>query len=251
MRQDWWIPFYDEGGPYAGTDGRSPEEIRQVGDFLREALQLAPGRRVFDQCCGTGALSLPFAREGIPVVGVDRSASAIRCAQEQSEGAPARYCEGDAFTFVAEPACQAAFCWGTAFGNAADDERNLQMLRRARESLEPGGRYALDYPNFAAVLAAFQPTMSRRLGELLVVRESELDLPAGLLRQRWTTFLPGGESRSGETAVRVYLPDQLAGLLRAAGFVPLQFHGGVRGEPLDLRHLRCVIVAERPGEEKA
>lgn len=243
MAQDWWIPFYDDGGPYAGTDGRTPEEIQEIVAFLRQALALQPGDRVFDQCCGEGALSLPLARDHFQVLGVDGSASAIQRANAAGTGA--RYEVGDAFAYVATPACDAGFCWGTAFGNAGEDGRNLEMLRRARESLKPKARFVLDYPNFAGVLAHFQPTMSRTVGDVVVVRESRLDLEQGVLRQQWTTSLPDGTRRQAETAVRMYLPDQLGRMLRQAGFRPLAFHGGPKGEPLTRHTLRCQVVAER------
>jgi SAM-dependent methyltransferase len=246
----WWQSLYDETVAELLLARPDPAELLATADFLTARLQLGPGRTVFDQCCGIGTLSLALARRGVRVIGVDLSAPYIDRARRAAEGLPCAFHHGDAFAFVPPAPCDAAFNWGTGFGNAADDADNRRMLRRAYEALVPGGRFALEFQNIPRVLRGFQRCLLRRGatrdGEVLLLRESTVALAEGLLRQTWTFVLPDGTQRVRHSAVRLYLPHQIADLLRACGFADLAFFGSARGEPLDLDSSRCICVARRP-----
>jgi SAM-dependent methyltransferase len=242
--------LYDDIVAELLLERKNPRELDSTIRFLVEQLDLRPGCRVFDQCCGIGSLSLPLARAGCAVVGVDQCERYIERAREAHRpgDAPCEFHAADAFTFAAPGPCDAGFNWATSFGNA-DDERNLEMLRRAFETLRPGGRFALDYQHVPRVLRQFQQCLVRRLageqGETVVLRESRADLAAGVLRQRWTFVLLDGSRCERHSAVRLYMPHELAALLRAAGFAQISFHGGLDGETLDLDSPRCILTATR------
>jgi SAM-dependent methyltransferase len=219
--------------------------VDQIAGFLEQVLHLQPGHRVFDQCCGTGAISLALARRGYGVTGWDQSLDYVAAAR--AEAAPhASYQQGDAFVYAAHPLCQGGFCWGTSFGNS-EDERNRDMLRRAWESLSAGGRFALDYPNFPGLFRDFQASMVKRQGDELVLRESRFDLAQGCLIQQWTTFLPDGQRVERSSRVRTYLPDQLGAMLQSVGFGKIEFFGGLGLQALDLGSPRCLVVATKEG----
>lgn len=251
-RKDWWVGFYDDAVADLFMKRDDPAALAATLDFLTTQLALSPGDLLFDQCCGNGSLSLPLAKRGVRVVGVDLCASYIARANTEAESADvdARFVCNDAFTFRPDQPCDAAINWYSSFGYAERDERNTEMLRRAYESLRPGGWFALDYLNVANVLAAFQPRTERR-GEsngraVTIVRESELDLVRGVLHQTWTC-VAGSETRSTRrSAVRLYLPDRITEMLSACGFTDVAFFGGVDGEPLTRDCRRCIAVARRP-----
>jgi SAM-dependent methyltransferase len=250
--QDWWQLLYDDIVADLFLLRQDQEQTSKTASFLIRTLGLEPGSSVFDQCCGTGTISLPMAEAGIRVVGVDQSEHYVRRANEAANQRNLRadYQTGDAFAFVAPTPCDGGFNWNTGFGNDPDDDRNREMLRRAFESLRPGGRFALDYQHVARLLRDFQRALTYRLqqpgGEVLLVRESEADLPAGLLRQVWTFILADGSRRVRRSVVRLYLPADLAGLLRSVGFTDISFQGGIDGQPLTLDSPRCIAVARRP-----
>ncbi|HJZ57088.1 MAG TPA: class I SAM-dependent methyltransferase [Gemmataceae bacterium] len=249
---DWWQSLYDDIVAELFMVRRDARENSRTAWFLIHTLGLDPGSTAFDQCCGIGTLSLPLAENGVRVVGVDQSAEYVRRASEAAaaRGLPCQFHAADAFTFTSPTPCDAALNWNTGFGNAADDDRNRQMLCRAFESLKPGSRFLLDYQHVARVLRQFQHTLSYRLatpaGEVLLLREGEADLAAGALRQRWTFVLPDGTRRERHSLVRLYLPHELARLLAEAGFEEVEFLGGIDGEPLELDSPRCIALARRP-----
>lgn len=255
MRPDWWLAFYDEWYQAARLStytAAAAAEARDTAARVRDLLELTPGDRVFDQCCGAGRLSIPLASDGLDVVGVDACAAYVERAATRAAraGVPVAAHLGDAFTFVPPgPACDAAFNWATSFGYARDDATNAQMLARAFDALRPGGRFALDYANIPRVLRRLRPsfleTYATPRGPLRVRRESVLDRGADTLVQRWTFTAEDGRAAIRDGAIRLYGPRNLTRLLEAVGFRDIQVLGSVDGEPWEEASPRCVCTAIR------
>ncbi len=77
----------------------APQEV----DQLVELLNLQPGARVLDLCCGIGRHSLELARRGYEVTGFDRTASYLEQARTKaaSENLEVDFILGDARKFCA------------------------------------------------------------------------------------------------------------------------------------------------------
>jgi SAM-dependent methyltransferase len=244
--EPWCKPLYDD---LLAELLLERSDVAETIAFLVEKLDLAPGARVFDQCCGIGSISLPLAARGFAVVGVDQSEGYVARAKKDaaSAGLALEIVHADACAFVPRPPVDAAFNWWTSFGYAPNDEANLEMLRRAFEALAPGGAFALDFMNVPGVYRGFQRSVVTRKAEIVLVRESEVDLSRGVMNKRWSYFLPDGERVVKGSAVRLYQPHDLGAMLARAGFERVDFFGSVRGEPLDLDSPRCIAVARRQG----
>ncbi|MBL8615648.1 MAG: class I SAM-dependent methyltransferase [Deltaproteobacteria bacterium] len=249
----WWALLYDELLAELMFDGADPGEAAQTLALLRREGLLSLGARVFDQGCGNGRLALALLAEGAVVEGVDLIPAYIAAAQQRAEVAAlassARFWVGDIAEALPSAPCDLAMSWWTCLGYAPTDAENLRPLQRAFEALRPGGTYAIDTMNVAQVLRAFLPQVERRLarpeGELRLLRDSWIDLPAGVLHKRWRWSLPDGSARERLSAVRLYLPHEWARLLRRAGFDSLRFVGDLSGGPLTEDSSRCIIFAQR------
>ncbi|MCA9635867.1 MAG: methyltransferase domain-containing protein [Myxococcales bacterium] len=248
----WWHDLYDDLLAEILLERHDPAEVEATLDFIVRRLGVSAGARLFDQCCGIGSLALPLAERGYRLVAVDQAASYIDRARDDAdrEGHAIDYVAGDARDYVPPAPCDGAFNWWTSFGYGADDQDNARMLAAAFASLRPGARFLLDTMNAAGVLRRFQPHVVTRRegpeGELVLVRESALDLAAGVIQKRWTYFLPDGRRVSYPSRVRLYMPNELDRLLRGVGFVDVEFFGGIADEPLSLDTLRCICSARRP-----
>lgn len=240
---DWWPALYDD--LLADVLLADTSEVEATLRFLVEKLRIAPGTRVFDQCCGTGRLSVPLAKLGADVVGVEQAAVYVARARAAATGLTAHFEVGDAFTYVPDAPCAAAINWWTSFGYLADDAANLRMLQRAFDALAPGGRFALDFPNTANLYAVFRPHEITRRGDITMLRESTLDLARGVLVKNWT-FLAGERRVERTSLLRLYAPDQLVALFAAAGFTEIALYGGTDSAPLALDRPRCIVVGVRP-----
>jgi SAM-dependent methyltransferase len=239
----WWQDLYDDAFADALLDAADPGDTAATVSFLLAALELAPGDRVLDQCAGTGRLAVPLARAGLEVIAVEQSARYVERAR--AAGVDVELHCADATRFVPPRACDAALNWWTSFGYLPDDDGNLEMLRRAREALVAGGRFALDFHNVAAVLRRFRAHEVTEVGGIVLARDSRIDLARGVLHKQWTVITPDGRRVERPSAVRLYTPDQLAALVARAGFIEVRLVGGITGEPLDLDSPRCIVLARR------
>lgn len=244
----WARPFYETPEALSLLPA-SAAEIEERVACIERALALRGGERVLDQCCGAGSLALALARKGHAVVGVDISGAFIERARVAAAGLAVELTCADATRWSAPEPCDAGFNWGTGFGCAAEDAVNRAMLERACASLRPGARFALDYYNVAGVLAGFRERFAyERAHEgrsVRVERRSVIDLERGLLLQDWRFHDQGRVTAMPRTVTRLYLPAELAGLLRAAGFVIEGFLGGYDGRALDLDAPRCIAIARK------
>jgi SAM-dependent methyltransferase len=247
----WWADLYDD---WLADQllVREAGEVEPTLDFLVDRLRIAPGARVLDQCCGIGSVALPLAARGVIVVGVDQAERYVARAASEARGRGLRteFVAADACRFVPQARCDAAFNWWTSFGYLEEDADNREMLARAFDALLPGGRFALDTMNAPEVLRSFQPEVSTRRrtprGEVLLVRESSIDLLRGRLAKRWTYFVEGRRQVEHTSSVRLYMPDAVAALLRGVGFVDVELLGSLAGEPLALDSPRLIAIARRP-----
>jgi SAM-dependent methyltransferase len=248
---DWWSELYDDQLADVLLEGTSPAELEATMRFLVEHLALAPGDRVFDQCAGTGRLTIPLAAWGAEVVAVEQCARYVERARTTAAAAAVspQLVIGDAFEYVPDRPCRAALNWWTSFGYLPDDAGNARMLRRAFEALAPGGRFALDYPNVPGLYRGFRAHEITRRAGLVMLRESELDLARGLLHKRWTFLAPDGRRVERPSTVRLYPPDRLAALLVSVGFDEPQIFGDLDGSPIALDSPRCIVVARRAAQE--
>lgn len=125
------------------------------------------------------------------------------------------------------------------------------MLERAFDALRPGGRFALDLPNFPAVLRGFQRHLVRRGTSegrrVTLIRDSQIDLGRGSLDQLWTWLIEGQPPVERRSSLRLYFPHQVRDMLEQCGFREIRFFGGMRGEELTMDSPRLLLVASRPG----
>jgi SAM-dependent methyltransferase len=249
---DWWTSFHVPELADLFLARTDPQELQQTVEFLKESLRLERGGRVYDQCCGIGSLGIALAKQDMLVTGADLCSEFVDRARVDA-GRAGVFCEfhcADAFQFVPAISCDAVFNWYSSFGYATSDERNRRMLARAYEALRPGGRFALDVPNFPAVLRSFQPHIVRRgmsQGRpVVLIRESTMLLERGVLAQVWTWLIDGQPPVAHNSELRLYLPHQISDMLATCGFVDIRMTASIAGDELTLDSPRLICTATRP-----
>ena len=186
----------------AGLDGRWRRETA--------AAVVQPGDSVLDACCGTGDLAHASRRAGGKVTGLDFSERMLERARRKSD--QIEWVRGDALALPFEDGSFDAATVGFGVRNLQDLDRGLAELRRV---LRPGGRLGvLEITRPKGLLAPFYNVWFNGivpvLGKLLPGGAAYTYLPASVKR------FPG--------------PEDLAGLLREAGFEDVRyrlFAGGI------------------------
>lgn len=248
----WWPKLYDDLLADVLLERGDAAELAATLSFLETALALRPGQRVFDQCCGIGSIALPLAQRGFDVIGCDLMTDYIARAKDEAQriAVQLELVAADALAFTAEPGCDGAFNWWTSFGYFPSDDDNARMLAQAFASLRPGGRFALDFMNVPGVLRNFRPRVetrrTTRRGEVLLIRDSAVDLRTMAMTKQWRYLLPDGSEHRHDSWVRMYLPHELVALLERVGFTDVALYGDLALEALTLDSPRCIAVARRP-----
>jgi SAM-dependent methyltransferase len=181
---------------YSGAADRFDRRASQAGKgspFLRHvAARLPRGARILDLGCGSGHDAVLFARLGFRVTGVDATPEFIARARERARSLRKPrpvFFRGDMLTWRAKPSSFEAI-WANASLIHARKDRLPALLRRIRRTLVPGG-----------VLAA-------------TIHNGRTEAVSG------RTWIPGRFFAS-------YLKDELADVVRAAGFEIVQLEGVV------------------------
>jgi len=240
----WWTTFFDDDFAEVVLEREDDGTVARTVAFFEDVLGLAPGMRVFDQCCGTGRLVAPLVSRGLEVVGVD----IVPAYAERARARGAEIHHADAATFVPPVTCDAGFNWWTGFGFDEDDRTSRGMLASARKALRPGGRFALDYPNVPRVLAELETEMSTSVatkrGRVTIVRRSEIDERRQTLEQDWTYVFPDGRERSARARTRLHRPADLVRFFEEAGFTVLELAGDLDRSRHGAKSARCIVLGE-------
>ena len=130
--------FYD--AEFAGRDRELP--------FLRKYAAQARGP-VLEVACGTGRLTLPLAREGADISGLDVSRPMLERARKKSaaEGLRVEWIEQDCRAMDFAPKFALIFSATNAMQHLLDLDSACAFLGAARRSLAPEGRLILDVFN--------------------------------------------------------------------------------------------------------
>lgn len=142
-------PFYSLGGINAATyDIRTVTPAGEIDFYVGRAR--GSGGAVLELGCGTGRISWPIARAGVPIVGLDIErgmldrAEAKRQQEPADAGARARFVRGDMSDFSLDQQFALAIIPFRAFLMLLTVEAQQRTLACVRRHLVPGGRLIID-----------------------------------------------------------------------------------------------------------
>ncbi len=235
---------------------------------LWRELAAARGGPVLDIGCGTGRVSIPIARLGLVVTGLDSMPGMLDQARRTSAGLPVRRVEGDGRSFDFGDHFRPIFLTGNAFQlflTRADQEA---LLERVRAHLHAEGLFAFETrnprwatrsgtppatPSFplletrAAAEAA--RTYTDRHGRAVRVSTTQAyDHVAQILH--WTTYRRWREGEEEQTkitriALRYTFPQELAALLHYNGFTIARQYGDWNLETLTAASPSIIVVCRK------
>ncbi|MHC4714039.1 MAG: SAM-dependent methyltransferase [Planctomycetota bacterium] len=242
----WYETFF--GGLYgdvlAATFGEAAS--RAQAETVARLLELEKGGRVLDIPCGRGRIAIPLARMGFRVTGIDFQPRFIDAARRaaKKDRLDAHFTVGDMREISFEAEFDGAFNWFTSFGYFGDEE-NLEFLKRVREALKPGGRFAMDVINKPWLLANLRDTIEDEIGGVRIHSRKRWDAAANRLVSE-TVFEKGCRSEQLEENVRLYTGGELRELLEGAGFEGVALFAGDGVAQLTPLSVRLVASAKRP-----
>ena len=173
--------------------------------------------------CGTGRLTLPLARKGRDVTGLDASPAMLASARAKAlaAGATVRWTQGDMAAFDLGRRFDLVVVSCNSLAHLTTRAELSGCLASIRRHLADGGRFAFDIvspdlkllrrPAKARIKRA-DPASGVRLRETV-----RYDEETRVREARWRVHDQDGSVRELEFRLRQFLPDEVPGLLDAEG----------------------------------
>jgi SAM-dependent methyltransferase len=237
-----YLDVYD----FQFTDERAAKETA----FVVKALDLQPGERVLDLCCGQGRHAVLLAGLGLDVTGLDLSEPYLRLteAAARERGVSVHTVHADMRDIPSEAPFDAIANLFSSFGYLETETEDAKVLDSIRRALRPGGRVMLDLLNRDWVIDNYvQNDWHRGDDGTLYLEHRELDL---LTSRNHVTFTAihadGSQQEIVGHHIRLYTLREALGMIEAAGLAFEAVYGGFDGEPYGIETRRMIIVARRP-----
>jgi SAM-dependent methyltransferase len=205
-----------------------------------------PGGDLLDAPCGFGRHSLPLARAGFRVVGVDRAQPLLDEATRRADGERwPKFVRADYRELpFADASFDGALNLFSSLGYLGDEE-DTRALAEIGRVLRPGGRLVIEIMHRDLLVRRFHEQDWQMLGEgRLLLEQRTFDPASGLAQTTQTLIEPSGERDSRTFSLRVYTATELLAMIERAGFEEAKCHGDLQGGAFGT-DTRLVVVARR------
>ena len=243
----WYAEFYESDyRQFWSVWPDDPERDARQAEGAIKLLDLKPGQKILDLCCGQGRHCVELARRGYEVTGLDLSESLLTEASERAAeaGFEVGFVQADMREIPFEDEFDAVVSMFTSFGYLESDDEDQKVLNAVAQALKPRGKLLMDLNN--ADSPHNRPGRNWRqpeAGRVMLETHS-----FGLHPRAFTvevTVLDHGQVREHTIKLRAYTADELERMLREAGFAHMTCYGGLDGSPLTVDSTRIVVAAER------
>jgi 2-polyprenyl-3-methyl-5-hydroxy-6-metoxy-1,4-benzoquinol methylase len=244
-QNNWWNEFFDDYRPVFGKSKQ--RENNKEARYLVRKLKLKKGMKFLDCPCGFGRLSLPLARMGIKVTGVDITQSYLDEFAEKARelGVKVELIKRDMRRISFRNQFHAAANLSTSFGYFESESQNLLVLKRVFEALRPGGRFLLSLFNRDWIIVGFVPNNWYEVSGIRVLQRRRFDYSRSIMHDEWY-FMKGGEEKFHETTLRIYAFHELRAMFERVGFVDIEGFGSLDDQPTGRTNRDMYVIARKP-----
>lgn len=255
LQDEWWKTLFNEN--YIRTDGdviENEANTVQDIDILLGILNLEPGHKILDLCCGQGRHCLELSHRGFGnITGLDYSEYLLALGRKRAEekGMNPVFIQGDVRNPPLEPdAFDAIICMGNSFGYFSDSREDSLLIGRITGLLKKGGRLFLDLSDGSALRSSFEARSAEWLDDTTVVnRERTLDRSGTRLISREIVYCTEkGLIADQIYAETLYSDADMRDMLEKNAFTDVRIHRAAsvlstRNEDLGMLAHRMIITA--------
>ena len=240
-----WDEFFDHFylRAYAGVG----QEEAEAQALAAARLAACPERgELLDVPCGFGRHTVPLARAGYRVTGVDRSEALLAEARRRAGGERwPKFARADYRDLpFPDASFDAALCLFSSLGYLGDEE-DTKALAEIGRVLRPEGRLVIETMHRDLLVRVFRDQDWRAVGEGRVLLEQRtFDAASGVVQTTQTLIDGSGGRDSRSYSIRLYSATELVAMLARAGFGDARCHGDLEGAPFTTG-TRLVVAATR------
>ena len=208
--------------------------------FYKKWLPKNKDAKILELCCGTGRLTIPIAKEGYNICGVDYTSSMLEQAKAKANqvGVGIDFIEADIRTLDLQGQFDLIFIPFNSIHHLYRNEDLINALGCVRNHLKAGGLFLLDCfnPNIQyivenekeqAIIAEYTTGDGRNV---LIKQTMHYESATQINRIEWHYFINGKFHSIQNLDMRLFFPQELDSYLKQTGFNIIHKYGGLEGE---------------------
>lgn len=237
--KEWFSSWFGEEYLALYPD-RDEAEARSVVALIRGQLDGATPRRALDLACGAGRHTRVL-REIAWTVGLDLSFTLLSIARKDSPDSPYVRADMRAIPF-ADEAFDLVVNLFTSFGYFEADAQHRRVLAEVARVTCPGGRFVMDFLNADEVRRSLVPYDERVIGDRVVEQRRSITSDNRFVEK---TISLRGDSKQFVERVRLFDAEELATMIKEAGFRIDHSFGGYDASAMTAASDRVILFATR------
>lgn len=217
---------------------RDDTEAARAVDLILRTVPFQQGWRVLDVACGAGRHARAFQKAGARCIGLDLSMTLLRLAGQVTTAPLVR---ADMRQLpIRAGSMDLTVNLFTSFGYFDQDAEHTTALGEMVATVRPGGWFVIDFLNPAAVRRQLVPEETLEVAGS-TVRVSRSVSPDG---RYVCKSIREAEGRHFRERVRLFEPEQMAGMLAAAGITVRFRFGDYDAAPLTSSSPRTIFLGQ-------
>lgn len=222
--------------------------------FYKKWLPKNKGAKILELCCGTGRLTIPIAKDGYDISGLDYTSSMLEQAKVKAAeaGLDIRFIEADIRTFDLQEKYDLIFIPFNSIHHLYKNEDLFKAFNAVKKHLKNGGLFLLDCfnPNIQYIvegekeqkeIAGYTTEDGR---EVLIKQTMRYENKTQVNRIEWHYYINGEFDSTQNLDMRMFFPQELDSYLERNGFNIIHKYGGFEEEPFDDKSEKQAFVCK-------
>jgi len=223
-------------------------------EFYKRWLPKNKDARILELCCGTGRLTLPIAKDGYNISGVDYTVSMLEQAKVKAsgEGLDIAFIEADIRTLDLPEKYDLIFIPFNSIHHLYKNEDLFKAFNVVKKHLKEGGLFLLDCfnPNIQFIvegekeqkeIAEYTTNDGR---DILIKQIMRYENKTQINRIEWHYFINGAFNSIQNLDMRLFFPQELDSYLEQNGFNIMHKFGGFEEEPFNDNSEKQIFVCQ-------
>ena len=243
--------LYRDGLHY---DSQHVEIVDDIPFYIQSAKKY--GEPILELACGTGRLTIPLARKGLDVTGIDISKGMLKVAKEkvQREHLTCGLIHADCRHFSLDRKFKFIFIPFNSIAHIHDRESFEVMCNSVKKHLDKQGRFLIDIFNPKLEILTSDPTKRFVVAEyedpysndkVTITENNVYDKETQINHITWYYKIGKKDEFPVELNMRIYYPQELDDLLYYNGFEIVDKFGDFDGTPFTSDSPKQIIICRK------
>jgi cyclopropane fatty-acyl-phospholipid synthase-like methyltransferase len=226
-KQYWWNEFFPDFRPVFDT--LPVKDTNAQVRYIIKKMKLKPGTKLLDCPCGIGRISLPLAKKGVKVTGVDITLEYLDELAEKALKSKLKIdlMHSDMRKINFKNHFNAAMNFGTSFGYFDKESDDCLTLKKVYQALKPGGLFLLHTINRDWILKHFQSSDWQNIKDMRLLQSRKFDYSTSRMQDVWI-FQKGDKEYKHMTDLRLYSYHEVLRIMEAVGFKDIECFGSIK-----------------------